>query len=57
MAGLKLVEEAMSRNTPHTLNAFQHLVMAMADVRKNAGKKHSLAVTKGKNRMPISWKS
>lgn len=47
MAGLKLVEETMQRRTPHTLNALQHLVMAMADVRKNAGKKSFFGRDKG----------
>lgn len=47
MAGLRLVEENMIRRCPHTLNAFQKLVMAMADVRKNAGKKSLFGRDKG----------
>ncbi len=47
MAGLKLVEETMQRRTPHTLNALQHLVMAMSDVRKNAGKRSLFGRDKG----------
>lgn len=47
MAGLKLVEETMQRRTPHTLNALQKLVMTMADVRKNAGKKTLFGRDKG----------
>lgn len=47
MAGLKLVEENMHRRCPHTLNAFQKLVMTMADVRKNSGKKTWFGQDKG----------
>lgn len=39
MAGLKLVEETMQRTTPHTLNALQKLVMAMADFHNSRDKK------------------
>lgn len=47
MTGLRLVEETMQRNTPHTLNALTKLVMAMADVRKNSGKKTLFGRDKG----------
>lgn len=47
MAGLKLVEENMLRRCPHTLNAFQKLVMTMSDVRKNSGKKTLFGQDKG----------
>ena len=38
MAGIRLFEEQLRLMTPHTYNALQKLVMAMADVAKNAGK-------------------
>ena len=47
MAGIRLVEESMQRQTPHTLNALQKLVMAMAAVSKNAGKKTLFGRDKG----------
>ena len=47
MAGIRLVEESMQRQTPHTLNALQKLVMAMGAVSKNAGKKTVFGRDKG----------
>lgn len=38
MAGIRMFEEQMRLMTPHTFNALQKLVMAMAAVVKNAGK-------------------
>ena len=47
MAGSRLMEEFMQMTCPHTLNAMQHLVMAMADFQKNAGKKTFFGRDKG----------
>ena len=47
MAGLRMIEENMRVMTPHTLNALQKLVMVMADIRKNAGKKTLFGKDKG----------
>jgi hypothetical protein len=47
MAGLRMIEENMRVLTPHTLNALQKLVMVMADIRKNAGKKTLFGRDKG----------
>lgn len=47
MAGSKSVELLMSSMMPHTFNALQKLVMAMADVAKNAGKKTFFGRDKG----------
>jgi hypothetical protein len=38
MAGIRMFEEQLRIMTPHTFHALQNLVMAMADVTKNAGK-------------------
>lgn len=47
MAGMRLYEEQLRIMTPHTFNALQKLVMAMADVTKNAGKKTLFGRDKG----------
>lgn len=47
MAGLRMIEENMRVLTPHTLNALQKLVMVMADIRKDAGKKTLFGRDKG----------
>lgn len=47
MAGNKLFEEQLRIMTPHTYNALQKLVMAMADVSKNTGKKTFFGRDKG----------
>ena len=38
MAGIRMFEDQLRIMTPHTFNASQKLVMAMADVANNAGK-------------------
>ncbi len=38
MAGIRMYEDQLRIMTPHTFNALQKLVMAMADVAKNLGK-------------------
>ena len=38
MAGIRMYEDQLRIMTPHTFNALQKLVMAMADVSKNLGK-------------------
>ncbi len=47
MAGIRLFEEQLRLMTPHTYNALQKLVMAMAGVAKNAGKKTLFGRDKG----------
>ena len=47
MADNKLFEEQLRIMTPHTYNALQKLVMAMADVSKNSGKKTFFGRDKG----------
>lgn len=47
MAGIRLFEEQLRLMTPHTYNALQKLVMAMAGVAKNAGKKTFFGRDKG----------
>ena len=47
MAGNKFFEEQLRLMTPHTYNALQKLVMAMADVSKNTGKKTFFGRDKG----------
>ena len=47
MAGLRMYEEQLRLATPHTFNALTKLVMAMADVTKNAGKKTLFGRDKG----------
>jgi hypothetical protein len=47
MAGIRLFEEQLRLRTPHTFNALTKLVMSMADVRKNAGKKTLFGRDKG----------
>jgi len=47
MAGSNLFEEQLRIMTPHTYNALQKLVMAMAGISKNAGKKTIFGRDKG----------
>ena len=47
MAGVRLFEEQLQLTAPHTLNALTKLVMAMANVTKNAGKRTLLGRDKG----------
>jgi hypothetical protein len=47
MAGLRMYEEQLRLATPHTFNALTKLVMAMADVAKNVGKKTLFGRDKG----------
>ncbi len=47
MAGNNLFEEQLRVMTPHTYNSLQKLVMAMADVSKNTGKKTFFGRDKG----------
>lgn len=47
MAGIKLFEEQLRVMTPHTYNALQKLVIAMAGISKNAGKKTIFGRDKG----------
>ena len=47
MAGIRLFEEQLRLVNPHTFNALQNLVMAMADVTKNAGKSSFFGRDKG----------
>ena len=47
MAGIRMFEEQLRLMTPHTFNALQKLVMAMADVPKHAGKKTLFGRDKG----------
>ncbi len=47
MAGIRLFEEQLHLTCPHTYNALQKLVMAMASVHKNTGKKTWLGKDKG----------
>lgn len=47
MSGNKLFEEQLRIMTPHTYNALQKLVMAMAGISKNAGKKTIFGRDKG----------
>jgi hypothetical protein len=47
MAGIKLFEEQLRLMTPHTYNALQKLVMAMAGVAKNTGKRTFFCRDKG----------
>lgn len=47
MAGMRLYQDQLQIMTPHTLNALQKLVMAMADVVKNADKKTFFGRDKG----------
>lgn len=47
MAGIRMFEEQLQLLTPHTYNALQKLVMAMADLAKNAGKKTLFGRDKG----------
>ena len=47
MAGNKLFEEQLRIMTPHTYNALTKLVMAMAGISKNAGKKTFFGRDKG----------
>lgn len=47
MAGIRLFEEQLRLATPHTFNALTKLVMTMADVTKNAGKKTLFGRDKG----------
>jgi len=47
MAGMGLYQDQLQIMTPHTLNALQKLVMAMADVVKNAEKKTFFGRDKG----------
>jgi len=56
MAGIRMFEEQLQIMSPHTLNALQKLVMAMADLAKNSGKKHFLVVTKVKRLTQNSYR-
>jgi len=47
MAGIRLFEEQLRLLTPHTYNALTKLVMAMASVSKNSGKKTFFGRDKG----------
>ena len=47
MAGDKFAEQQLQLMFPHTYNALQKLVMAMADVSKNTGKKTFFGRDKG----------
>jgi len=47
MTGSKLFEEQLRIMTPHTYNSLQKLVMAMAGISKNAGKKTFFGRDKG----------
>ena len=47
MAGIRMFEEQLRLMTPHTYNALTKLVMAMAGVAKNAGKKTFFGRDKG----------
>jgi hypothetical protein len=47
LAGIKLFEEQLRLMTPHTYNGLTKLVTAMADVRKNTGKKTFFGKDKG----------
>ena len=47
MAGIRMFEEQLRLMTPHTFNALTKLVMAMAGVAKNAGKKTFFGRDKG----------
>jgi hypothetical protein len=47
MAGMQYIEDRLSLLTPHTYNALQKLVMAMAGISKNAGKKTFFGRDKG----------
>lgn len=47
MAGNKLFEEQLRVMTPHTYNALQKLIIAMAGVSKNTGKKTFFGRDKG----------
>lgn len=47
LAGDKNVELFLRTNVPHTYNAFQNFVMAMADFVKNRGKKSFFGRDKG----------
>lgn len=47
MAGIRLYEERLRIETPHTYNALTKLVMAMAAVENNAGKRTFFGRDKG----------
>jgi hypothetical protein len=47
MSGSQFFQNQLRIMTPHTYNALQKLVMAMADVKKNAGKKTFFGRDKG----------
>lgn len=47
MAGVRIMEEQLRLTVPHTFNALTKLVMAMADVNKNAGKRTFFGRDKG----------
>lgn len=47
MAGIRLFEDQLRLMSPHTFNALQKLVMAMADVVKNANRKTFFGRDKG----------
>ena len=47
MAGIRLYEERLQRETPHTFNALTKLVLAMAGVTENAGKRSLFGRDKG----------
>ena len=53
MAGIRMFEEQLQIMSPHTLNALQKLVMAMADLAKNAGKKTFFGRDKGQEAYKI----
>lgn len=47
MSGSQFFQDQLRIITPHTYNALQKLVMAMADVKKNIGKKTIFGRDKG----------
>jgi hypothetical protein len=49
MAGIRLYEHNLRVLSPHTFNSLQHLVMSMAAVHKNAGKKTFFGRDKGQD--------
>ena len=47
MAGIRMFEDQLRVMCPHTYNALQKLVLAMADIARNAGKKTFFGRDKG----------
>jgi hypothetical protein len=47
MAGVRIIEDQLRLTIPYTFNALTKLVMAMADVAKNAGKRTFFGRDKG----------